>query len=85
LEQFFDLTSEIKQEDVMLGETKAAKISYTAKLVDPLGRTIELSNTQYLVVQDSLVYIVTLSMPIELAKKQMQPYTQTAETFRVLE
>lgn len=83
LDQFFDLTSEIEQKQVMLGEAEAVKLSYTANIVDPLGRSIEVANTQYLLVDGSLAYVVTLSMPADLADQLLQPSIAIVETFRL--
>jgi hypothetical protein len=85
LEQFFDLTSKIEQEQLMLGDLEATRITYTAKIVDPFGRTVEISNTQYLVLEGSLAYIITLSMPAELAENYLQSYSEAVETFRLIE
>jgi len=85
LEQFFDLTSEIEQEQVMFGDIEGTSITYTAEIVDPIGRPIEAMNRQYLILDGSLAYIITLSMPVELAEKHLQPYAEAAETFRLIE
>lgn len=84
LDQFFELTSEIQQERMMLGEAEAMKLSYTANIVDPLGRSIEAANTQYLLVDGSLAYVVTLAMPVDLTDQLLQPSIAIVETFRLI-
>ena len=68
----------------MLGEAEAVKLSYTANIIDPLGRSIEVANTQYLLVEGSQAYVVTLSMPADLADQLLQPSIATVETFRLI-
>jgi hypothetical protein len=85
LESFFDLTSEIEQEQIMLGDIEAVKIAYTTNLVDPFGRPLEVANTQYLLLNGSTAHIVTLVMPVELADDYLQPFSEAAETFRLIE
>jgi hypothetical protein len=83
LEQYFDLTSEIEQEELKLGETDAVKLSYTANLTDAFGKPIELANTQYLLLDDSTAYVITLTMPRKLAEEYLQPSVEAVETFRL--
>lgn len=85
LEQFFDLTSPVKQEQLTFGDIEAAKISYSAKIVDRLGRNIEISNVQYMVLEGKTAYVITLSMPVELAKNNLEPFSKAVETFRLIE
>lgn len=85
LEQFFDLTSEIEQEEISLGEVEGTRITYTTNIVDPLGRPVEVLNRQYLILDGSLAYIVTLSMPVTLVDQYLEPFTETVETFRLVE
>ena len=76
-------TSEIEQEMVMLGDTEAAKISYTAAVADPLGREVETSFTQYLLLNGARAYFVTLSHAGELPAEQAQAFVEAAESFRI--
>jgi hypothetical protein len=83
LEQYFDLTSEIEQEELKLGETDAVKLSYTANLTDAFGKPVELANTQYLILEGSTAYVITLTMPRKLAEEYLQPSVEAVETFRL--
>lgn len=83
LEQFFDLTSEIQQEKVMLGNVEAVKVTYTTNLNNPLGQQAEMSNTQYLILNGSTAYVVTLSIPVSLAEQYQAGATKAVETFRL--
>lgn len=83
IEKFFDLTSDIEQDVVALGDGEAARVRYTMNMVDTLGQSIEVLNTQYIVVDGMTVYIVTLSMPVGLVDDFWQPYAAAVERFRV--
>lgn len=83
IEKFFDLTSDIEQDVVALGDGEATRVRYTMNLVDALGQSIEVLNTQYIVIDGMTVYIVTLSMPVGLVDDFWQPYAAAVESFRV--
>ena len=85
LNQYFDLTSEIEQRDLMLGDVEATMLQYSANLTDPLGRPLELTNTQYLLLQDETAYVVTLAVPRDTKPEALAEFMQSAETFRLLE
>ncbi len=59
------------------------RVGYTMNLADALGQSIEVLNTQYIVVDGMTVYIVTLSMPVGLVDDFWPPYAAAAERFRV--
>ena len=83
LEQIFDLTSEIEQEELMLGDVPVVRITYTTNLVNLLGQPMEILNAQYLMVDGTLASVVTLSMPVAMADEFLRPFTAAVETFRV--
>ena len=68
-----------------MGEVEAMKIVYTANMIDAFGRPIEVSNTQYFVLDGSIAYIVTLSLPAEMVEEYLQPFSEVVQTFRLLE
>ena len=83
LEQIFDITSEIEQESVKFGQFEGARITYTTDLADPLGRSITVLNRQYLLLNGSVTYVITLTMAEELAPEFLEPGTQAAESFEL--
>lgn len=84
-ENFFDLTSEIEQEVVMLGELEAGRISYTLNLVTALGVESEVANTQYFILANDGLYVITLGMGIELVEEYQEAARTAVETFRLIE
>ena len=82
---FFDLTSEIEQEVMMLGDMEVGRISYTVNLVTALGIESEVANTQYLVLTDDGFYIVTLGMGVELVEEYQEAARTAVETFQLIE
>lgn len=85
LEQFFDLTSEIKVDSIMLGDMESSRISYTVDLVNPFGQLINGLNTQYLLIDGDIAYVVTLSMTEDLADDYLEEFRTAVETFEVTE
>ena len=86
MKQLFDFTSEIQQEELLLGHTKAMKFKYTARMENHLGQEIEVAGVQYVVVDNSVAYIVSLTMPAELADSEFSwSAMEAVETFRLLE
>ncbi|MEZ4590743.1 MAG: hypothetical protein R3D55_06320 [Chloroflexota bacterium] len=82
---FFDLTSEIGQELLMLGDLEVGRLSYTVNLITALGIESEVSNTQYIVFTDDGIYIITLGMGIELVESYQESARTAVETFRLTE
>jgi hypothetical protein len=85
ISQLFDLTSELEQESVLLGDLEAVKLSYTVELVNPLGIAINNLNTQYLLLDGQTAYVITVAMEAELAEDLLESATETAESFRLIE
>lgn len=85
LQEFFNLTSEIEQETVTFGDKEAIRLTYVAANVDPYGRTIMAKNSQYLLLDGSTAYVITLFMPEELAADYQTAFQANAETFSLLE
>ncbi len=83
LEAAFDLTAEITQQTVMLGDTEAVQLQYSAYLFDPTGQQMHLTNTQYLMVQGKDSYVVTLAVPQITPADILAQYIDSAETFRL--
>ena len=85
LEQLFNPTSEITQEQVMLGELEAVRLVTPIEIVEPLGQTVEIASVQYLIVTDSFAYVVTVSIPMELVGSYLEVFSEEVETFRLME
>ena len=50
----------------------------------PFGQPIEALNRQYIILEGSLTYIITLAMPIELVEDHLQSFSEEVETFRFI-
>lgn len=83
-ESIFDLTSEIEQTSLMLGNDESIRLSYTMNLVTAVGIETEVLNTQYLIISGGKIYIVTVGMGIELAGEYLEPSRAIAETFQLV-
>ena len=65
------------------GFSRRRRVGYTMNLADALGQSVEVLNTQYIVIDGMTVYIVRLSMPVGLVDDFWQPYAAAVERFRV--
>ncbi len=83
-ESIFDLTSEIEQTPLMLGNDESIRLSYTMNLVTAVGIETEVLNTQYLIISGGKIYVVTVGMGIELAGEYLEPARAIAETFQLV-
>lgn len=84
-ENFFDLTSEVEQEIVMLGDLEAGRISYTMNLVTALGVASDVANSQYFLMVDGKIFIITLGMGIDLVEKYQESARTAVETFQLID
>lgn len=85
IETFFDLTSEVGQQLVMVGELEAAQLSYRLKLVTALGVESEVANTQYIFVENGEIHVVTVSMGVDLVDENQEDARSFAETFELID
>lgn len=84
-ENFFDLTSEVEQEVIILGELEVGRIGYTLNLVTALGVPSEISNTQYFVMADGKIFVITLGMGIDLVEQYQESARTAVETFQLID
>lgn len=75
----------IEVEPVIIDNREAVKLSYLLTLTTPLGVEVENLNTQILVMEDNVVYVVTLGMEASLADDLLEPALEAVQTFRLLE
>lgn len=83
--QFLDLTSDIEQEQVQLGEWEAAKLTYQLKAASLAGQSIEVVNIQYILLDHGYAYVISLTIPAEFSETYSLPFSSQAETFRLVE
>ena len=74
--------SEVERTTAALGEATAVKLVYVSEIVNPLGITLNLHTTQYIVVQNDVSYVISLTMPIELVDQLLADGETVAESFR---
>ena len=76
-DDILDLTSAIEQTDVMLGEDEAVQISFSNR------DAAEMHTTQYYLMRDGDLYIITLEMGQELVGTYLASAETAVETFQI--
>ena len=83
LKDIVELNSDIEQTTVMLGEDEAIQISYSMQVKTAVGAETAVHNTQYYVVNDGNLYMITLAMGQDLVADYLTSSRAVAETFQV--
>ena len=83
LKNIVELTTAIEQTSVMLGNDEAVQISYSMMVDTTVGAEAEVHNTQYYVMKDGDLYILTVEMGQELVDAYLESSRTVAETFQI--
>ena len=83
LDNIVELTSEIDQSTVMLGENEAIQISYAMRVKTAAGNETTVHNTQYYLMRGGDLYIITLEMEQALVDTYLESSRTAVETFQL--
>jgi hypothetical protein len=82
-DDILDLTSDIEQVDVRLGNDDAVQISFSNRVKTAVSSEVETHITQYYLMRDGDLYIITLEMGQELVGTYLAAAETAVETFQV--
>lgn len=83
LDNIVELTSDIEQSTVMLGEDEAIQISYVVRMKTAAGAETTVHNTQYYLMRGGDLYIITLEMEQALVDTYLESSRTAVETFKI--
>jgi hypothetical protein len=86
LTQIEDLASPdvpVTHRRVMLTNVEAEEFKYVAEITDITGRNITMMFTQYLLLDETVAYVVTLSAPAELADAYISTFEEIGQSFEL--
>ncbi|VAW30712.1 hypothetical protein MNBD_CHLOROFLEXI01-4952, partial [hydrothermal vent metagenome] len=78
-----DLTSDIEQAGVMLGNDEAVQVSFSNRVQTAVSSEVETHITQYYLMRDGDLYIITLEMGQELVGTYLASAQTAVETFQI--
>lgn len=82
-ENILDLTSDLELSTVMIGDVEAKQLRYTTQTQTAAGTQATVHNTQYYLMQDAQLYIITLEMGEDLVDEYLATAETAAETFQL--
>lgn len=83
LESILDLTSNLEQSSMTLGGSEAIQLRYTTQAQTAVGGTAEIHNTQYYLINDGGLYIITVEMAQTLVNDYLAGAETAVETFQL--
>jgi hypothetical protein len=85
LETIANEDAPLTNQRVQLGDIEAEEIKYQADIADALGQTNTVALTQYLMLNDTFAYVITLSSPVDLAESYEAMFEEISQSFYFIE
>ncbi|WP_420632331.1 hypothetical protein [Candidatus Leptofilum sp.] len=83
LESILDLTTNLEQAPVTLSGSEAIQLRYTMQAQTAVGGSAEVHNTQYYLINNSALYIITIEMARGLVSDYLMEVETAVETFQL--